>query len=97
MLTQNQIATIEAHLTKAVTKHPQLCTELLSSGNIGEYVKYDRICHDAYDENPCAENALQEEVAEVLLAIAQGDREHAILECYDTIAVLLRIIDEVRK
>lgn len=31
--------------------------------------------------------------AEVCNAIARGDNAHAVEECYDTIAVLLRMVD----
>lgn len=85
------------HYVHACSKHPHFCDGLLFSDNIGDYVRLNKVSHDACEINPCAESALNEEVAEVLLALAEGDKEHAIEECYDTIAVLLRIIDEVRK
>ena len=41
----------------------------------------------------CAETLVCCEVAEICDAIARGDKAHAVDECYDAIAVLLRMVD----
>lgn len=40
-----------------------------------------------------AETLVNCEVAEICDAIARGDNAHAVEECYDAIAVLLRMVD----
>ena len=45
----------------------------------------------ARDKNPTAENVLNAEIDEILLAVAQGDLQQARYEIADAIAVLLRL------
>lgn len=45
----------------------------------------------ARDKNPTAENVLNAEIDEILLAVAQGDLPQAHYEIADAIAVLLRL------
>ena len=42
-----------------------------------------------------AETVLNCEIAEVAVAYASGDKPHAVEECYDAIAVLLRMVDVI--
>lgn len=93
----NKVNFILKHYINAVHKHPKFCTKLLDSDNIRNYVCLDKVSHDCCEMYGSAESVLFEEVAEVLLAISQNDKKHAIYECYDAIAVLLRIVDELEK
>lgn len=93
----NTLNCILEHYINAIHKHPKFCTKLLNSDNIGDYVRLDKVSHDGCERYGSAESVLFEEVAEVLLAISQNDKKHAIYECYDAIAVLLRIVDELEK
>ena len=43
--------------------------------------------------NVCVETLFNCEVAEICDAIARGHNDHAVDECYDAIAVLLRMVD----
>ena len=43
-----------------------------------------------------AETILNCEVAEICDAIARGNNDHAVDECYDAIAVLLRMVDVLK-
>lgn len=101
------IEKIQEHYDHAREKHPYFCDGLTGKDIYGrESCLY---LHDYYSaeskwrkeevENRSkngtlkAEHVLGSEYYEILEAYARGDIPHAIEECYDAIAVLLRVID----
>lgn len=91
------LSNVERHLAHAKSKHPDFCKKLLVSENVGDVKRFERVCRQAYDNDPCAENALMEEISEMLTSICEGDKEHAVYEGYDAITVILRIIEVLEK
>ena len=101
------VGAIERHYKKAKEKHPYFCDGLTGGdvygreSRLSQYEYYDaelRLCRDEVrnrSENGTlkAEHILQCEYREVLAAYARGDNAAAVEECYDAIAVLLRVID----
>lgn len=102
------IEKIQQHYDHAREKHPNFCDALIANQlpNSPLEEDSDRALLDKFlsdirnnnskdekDGNVLFSNLLDEEKWEVLLAIADGDKTQAIEECYDAIAVLLRVID----
>ncbi len=102
------IEKIHQHYEHACMKHPNFCDALIASQlpNSPLEENSDRALLDTFlsdirnnnskdekDGNVLFSNLLDEEKWEVLLAITDGDKTQAIEECYDAIAVLLRVID----
>ena len=92
------VAKIAAHYRHARAKHPHFTDEMF----IGE--KGRTFAEEAKSRpeiwrmiltvgKPDAEAVLMCELAEAREAAARGDRAHAVEECYDVVAVLLRMID----
>ena len=91
-----------AHYDHAREKHPHFCDRLLPDWPIGvikshvaenlEYAR-SRIKAGVRDHNLMWNELANCEVWEATEAIANGDTAHAVEECYDAIAVLLRVID----
>lgn len=79
------------HYHKACEKHPIFC-----KGFVNEYCKLYGIkeaLQIARKLEPTAQNILEEECLEIYEAYLQGDKVHAIYECYDAIAVLIRMVE----
>ena len=94
------IARIERHYLHAKEKHPYFCDRLIPEnytqddseallrmlrGDIAEGKRYSSLYAFA--------NVLDCEIAEAECAVAKGDTAAAVEECYDAIAVLLRVVD----
>lgn len=100
-------AKIEAHYAHAREKHPYFCDGLLPTQvpypmtecamlrEIRETLRANRLRIERGIRNAnCLWNELLNcEVWEATEAMAEGDTVHAVEECYDAIAVLLRTID----
>lgn len=105
----NQISPIKRakilmHYRKAVEKHPYFCDRLVEDfGDNQEIAKITAatmltswratLARRVRDENATPFDVLQTEIAEVYEAIVRGDTAASAEECYDCIAVLLRMID----
>ena len=102
------VGAIERHYLHAKEKHPYFSDALFASQLKYCLLEKDEerkfLCEclrearannlgDAYDGNVLWSNLLDEEKWEVLLALIDGDTAAAVEECYDAIAVLLRVID----
>ena len=89
----------ERHYVHARRVHPYFCDMLAPEGLTAEicqsaldsmrralvgYVKRSKVVWDAL---------LDGEVCEILDAIERGEKAQAVEECYDAIAVLLRVVD----
>lgn len=88
---------IGKHYVKAIEKHPYFCDELT---RFDEHYWLVKECGDKQTlarrgeiGNFGADDVLASEVSELFHAVANGDKENAVEEAYDAIAVLLRIID----
>lgn len=87
------------HYAHAKEKHLYFCDtflpEYISDEECGKVIadtlRYIREDMKKNGENMC--NILSEEAYEIFEAINNGDTAHAVEECYDAIAVLLRTID----
>lgn len=90
---------IEQHYLHAKEKHPHFADELLTldgtAENTGRCLDYCR--RELKEETDCggiaAETVLECELYEMKHAIALGDKANAVEECYDAIAVILRMVD----
>lgn len=90
------------HYAHAKEKHPYFCNAMAPlNWPTKEWEKVDlrlssvraRVSKAIKRKNLGWDDVLDCEVWEVLSAIAHGDIVHAVDECYDAIAVLLRTID----
>lgn len=94
MLDQDKIARIQNHYTKATYKHPEFCKDFMVFDTNREY--YEEVLRRIRNTKrnwPCAETILEEETGEIFEAYVNGRNEHAIDECYDAIAVLIRMVE----
>ena len=91
-------ARIAAHYDHARAKHTRFADKLFVQEGLQSFKKdakrrlgiWRRI--SSFDETD-AESVLMCELAEARHAYARGDKEAAVEECYDAIAVLLRMVD----
>ena len=90
---------IAEHYSHTKEKHPYFADELLTldgtAENFGRCLAYCRkeLAEETEAECATAETILECELYEMKHAIALGDSVHAVEECYDAIAVILRIVD----
>ena len=86
-----------AHYLKAKDKHSYFCDEItyLSDVSADTYLDIHRSTLAAEVDNNRVEvsEVLMCEFYEAIQAYTKGDIHHAVEECYDAIAVLLRTID----
>ncbi len=93
------IEKIQQHYDHAREKHPYFCDKLLVDQPVKNFyhgqLNSFRMRADVHarrgDLSP--EIILNEEIAEIWDSIEANDIANAIEECYDSIAVLLRVID----
>lgn len=90
---------IAEHYCHAKRKHPYFADRLFIDDNDAKLAKRDlasvrMILNIELEQGKVyAETLANCEVAEVCDAIARGDKAAAVEECYDAIAVLLRMVD----
>lgn len=90
---------VAEHYCHAKRKHPHFADSMFLYENNAEDAKRDlRILRmilniERKEVKVYAETLANCEVAEVCDAIARGDKAAAVEECYDAIAVLLRMVD----
>lgn len=93
------VGAIERHYFNAKEKHPYFCDQLLSNvvnGRSLDALLADistDIVRNAKTGSVAATYVLDCELCEMESAIAWGDTSAAVEECYDAIAVLLRVVD----
>ena len=88
---------IKEHYAHAIEKHPYFCDDIacISEQDADTLLKIRRSVLKELERVGDVEavNVTQCELFEVVQAYAHGDIAHAVEECYDTIATLLRTID----
>lgn len=93
-----RIAEIVRHYEHAKEKHP-VFADILSEGGFvlapAHYKAHLRARHEAGECTPM--DVLWGEYLEVLEAISKKDKTQAVYECYDCIAVLLRLVDMIEE
>lgn len=90
------VAAIERHYKHAREKHPYFCDGILSPVEDYESALADqriRIAEAARCNMASACDLIDCELLEAYVEIAKNNTDAAIEECYDAIAVLLRVID----
>ena len=96
------IEKIKEHYEHAKAKHPYFCNSLLPTDRSEEiedeidlHLRTARLIAERMEEEErlLPQMTLNCEVWEMNEAISNGDTAAAIEECYDAIAVLLRVID----
>ena len=93
------VAKIAEHYCHARAKHPYFADLMFLDENDAEdakrYLGIVRTILNIERKNGelYAETLVNCEVAEICEAISRGDKAHAVEECYDAIAVLLRMVD----
>lgn len=97
------LTAIKEHYYYARKKHPDFCDELIPQNMDKDIVQAvikhelasarEDIVKTAEKGNLCFSTLLNCEVWEIHEAVAKGDTKQAIEECYDSIAILLRVID----
>ena len=91
---------IKEHYNHAIEKHSHFADRLFvedSDDKASDFLTSMRRClyNEKRDGNVTAETIVVCELAEAAEAFARGDKSHAVEELYDTIAVLLRIVDVI--
>ena len=88
---------IVSHYLHAIEKHPHFCDKItyLSESGADTHLKLCRKILESseYVGGLGAVDVINCELYEAVQAYAHGDISHAVEECYDTIATLLRTID----
>lgn len=91
------IEKIQEHYDHAREKHPYFCDMITCLSDVGADTHLDihRSTLAAEVDTNCVEvgTVLMCEFYEAIQAYTHGDTAHAIEECYDAIAVILRTID----
>lgn len=88
---------VRAHYAHAIEKHPYICDRIIYRSETDADTDLG-ICRAILEAENCAGDVkavsvIECELCEAMQAYAHGDTSHAIEECYDTIATLLRTID----
>ena len=91
------IEKIQEHYDRAREKHPYFCDMITCLSDIGANTHLEIYRSTLETEKGVsaveASTVLMCEVYEAIQAYKYGDKEAAVEECYDAIAVLLRMID----
>lgn len=95
---ENHINRISKHYTHARMQHPYFADRFMGQsdrwGAKHELEKYRRYLESAIQyKGVTTLNVLRCELAEIYEAAARDDKTQAVEECYDAIAVLLRMVD----
>ena len=91
------VSNILKHYAHAKEKHPYFCDRITCLSDAGSDTHLDIYRStlaaemEASDVEACT--VLECEVYEAIQAYTHGDTAHAVEECYDAIAILLRTID----
>lgn len=92
-----RIAEIVRHYEHAKEKHP-VFADVLTHSLTTSAKRYKRLRDEAHANGECSPlQVFLAEYAEVLEAIAVEDKAQAVYECYDCIAVLLRLVDMIEE
>lgn len=86
------ITTIERHLEKAETKHPDFAEHIIPTRIVTQSpTKLLKEARDNRDKTKSVFDILEEEFYEIFEALSRSNLIDARMEIYDTIAVLLRL------
>lgn len=99
------IDAIERHYEHAKEKHPRFLNALhhpksvvpMSAYTNGLRVRRKLLNAAIEEKRLCPWHLLDCELSEMYAELAKGDKKRAVEECYDAIAVLLRIIDVIEE
>lgn len=99
MLTQTQIATIEAHIAKATKKHADFCRNVTEKRlqqikTELAFIRQENDIRENHNEE-CLELLVEEELLELCEAYIEGNAALEKQECYDVIALLIRRIQQL--
>ena len=92
---------IAEHYCHARRKHPRFADRLFlwgdSAEDAGETLAdvRDILDWEKHRGRVLAQSLLECEIYEAIYAFASGNKAHAVEECYDAIAVLLRMVDVI--
>lgn len=93
-----RIAEIVRHYDRAKRRHPVFADVLTHTETTTPARHYKRLRDEAHAIGYCSPlQIFLAEYAEVLEAIAVEDKAQAVYECYDCIAVLLRLVDMIEE
>lgn len=89
---------IAKHYRKAVDRHPYFADVVARVVDNPLWKSYLEASHDQLKRHILAgcvdvEDVIRSEWAEIMEAYTRGDKAAAVEECYDAIAVLLRMVD----
>lgn len=91
---QRRFEEIQKHYEAACKKHPVFAHRMDRPVAYNESHTLKSIRDRRAREKQCTpKDVLNAEYAEIVEAYVNGNHEHAIYECYDCIAVVLRIVD----
>ena len=96
MSTEEKLQRVRAAYEHAVAKHPFFADAITCKpGPIAarEMAEWQMWNHEP--KQYMAEYLLQEEIAEIIDAYVNGDKRQAVSECYDAIAVLMRMAETI--
>lgn len=91
--TKNALSKIQEHFVKAVQKHNKFADVITDSNNlkmVKECLRKVRFVNEN-GKPVVADELLDEEYLEIIEAYLEGRKQDAVEECYDAIAVLLRM------
>lgn len=101
IFTNTHAVRILEHYGHAREKHPYFADVILDSvdtpDRMAQLLSIDRDRLKLYAELGCVRpiDVLECEVSEVMCAISNGDKAHAVEELYDCVTVLLRTVDVI--
>lgn len=91
------IEKIRQHYIHAKEKHPHFCDALTYHTSYGVRMELgearEELSFDAENQSVTPLTVLKCEAWEIIDAVIRGDKEQAVEECYDAIAVILRVVD----
>ncbi len=89
---------IHKELQKAEKKHPEFCSAIIDPASSKSWIETERQIKLRNECGPeYADCILMEEMAEAFAAYEQGDKEHALQEFAQCGAVILRIMETIKK
>lgn len=95
MNNQEIFAMIQNHYTKATYKHPKFCNSM--THHTAQWHGHKaQVCREIIQVHPRAIHILNGEIHEIFEAYKNGEKEHAIDECFDAIAVLIRMVEFIK-
>lgn len=96
--TQESFKMIETELRNAVERHPEFCSAIFDPASSKSWIETERQIKLRNECGPeYADCILMEEMAEAFAAYEQGDKAHCIQELAQCGAVIIRMMEFVKK